>query len=89
MKNESLFTVEEAKDPVLHIEPASGWSISEVYVSFEDRMNESFYKYNGKSYKGAQDFSLYRMDDKVRSLNVTLINKDGGKLDVSYELKPW
>ena len=89
MKNDSLFTVAEAKDPVLHIEPASGWSITEVYLYFEDSMSENFYKSTGKSYKGAQDFSLYRMDEKARSLSVTLVNKDGGKLEVSYELKPW
>ncbi len=89
MQNESLFTVTKANDPVLHIEPASGWSITQVYLYSEDGLSECFYKSTGKSYKGAQDFSLYRMDEKTQSLNITLINKDGGTLEVSYAFKTY
>ena len=89
MKNESLFTVEEAKDPVLHVEPASGWSISEVYLYFDDGLSENFYRNSGKPYKGAQDFVLYRMDENAQSLGINLINKDGGMISVNYELRTW
>lgn len=88
-KQISPFTVEAAKNPVLYIEPASGWSITELYVNINDNMYENYYKYEGNKYSGAQTFDIYKMTDDARNLSVTFVNKDGGKIMVNYQLKPW
>ncbi len=90
MTNVSPFTVEAVDDPVLHIEPAKGWSITDVYANLDNNTSENYYKYAGKKYKGAQDFKLYKITEDTNSLSVTFVNdKDGGTINVNYSLKSW
>ncbi len=81
-----VFDIEQVKHPVLTVVPATGWSIQDV-AFFTGSTMESYYYYEGKELKGKQSFKLYELKDEgFSNLNITFVNKNGGVIDVKYDM---
>ena len=84
-----VFSIVPTKNPVLTIEPASGWSVQNIYLSSMG-ISESIYYYEGKAPKGKQTITLYELTGgSYGTLSMSFINKDGGSMYVSYDLSEY